>query len=567
MRQKYGIGIVVLCCMGLVASAAAPVLALDAYFDSQITTDLEARPDIGTVRVRILDEAVQPVFTDVIYEKVIHAEIIFDASKTMAEPDVNGIPKIEIAKRIVSLLVKFFPAQDTRFALRVNGARYANNCLDSELVVPFQRNNGAEVLEAVRTIQPTGLSPLTFSLRQVLQDFVGTKGTKLVFLITDGLETCDTEPADTCTVTMDMLQQAEFDGAVNIIGINTVYDQARTLLACLAARGNGEFLDSNRDDGRTFARLIRDSSQLSYSISKIIDPESLAEGKILELINRRIGDYTILEEDNVVLQPERLSGYSLHELQPGIYKIEFATVPVLASYFTLDRQQELTIGVVRSGKGLDLYDRAHLALGNWYYDNGQIEGAVEEYHKILEFDDHNVDAHLNLGIIYDDLLNDNEKAAEHYKQYLELQGPRQDEVREWLREVRGEPSEEELRQQRMQEAEQERLLAEQERLEAEERRQRELARQQFTAVYEEIRTANPNIRQLSEEEVRSADTVRVEVSNTTTDARAQRIAEDVARRIRDGLNRTPEIVVYRQNKPDVPVARATYNGETIPETD
>jgi len=553
--------------MGLVASAAAPVLALDAYFDSQITTDLEARPDIGTVRVRILDEAVQPVFTDVIYEKVIHAEIIFDASKTMAEPDVNGIPKIEIAKRIVSLLVKFFPAQDTRFALRVNGARYANNCLDSELVVPFQRNNGAEVLEAVRTIQPTGLSPLTFSLRQVLQDFVGTKGTKLVFLITDGLETCDTEPADTCTVTMDMLQQAEFDGAVNIIGINTVYDQARTLLACLAARGNGEFLDSNRDDGRTFARLIRDSSQLSYSISKIIDPESLAEGKILELINRRIGDYTILEEDNVVLQPERLSGYSLHELQPGIYKIEFATVPVLASYFTLDRQQELTIGVVRSGKGLDLYDRAHLALGNWYYDNGQIEGAVEEYHKILEFDDHNVDAHLNLGIIYDDLLNDNEKAAEHYKQYLELQGPRQDEVREWLREVRGEPSEEELRQQRMQEAEQERLLAEQERLEAEERRQRELARQQFTAVYEEIRTANPNIRQLSEEEVRSADTVRVEVSNTTTDARAQRIAEDVARRIRDGLNRTPEIVVYRQNKPDVPVARATYNGETIPETD
>jgi tetratricopeptide (TPR) repeat protein len=235
---------------------------------------------------------------------------------------------------------------------------------------------------------------------------------------------------------------------------------------------------------------------------------------------------------------------------------------VLASYFTIDRQQKLKVGLVRSGRGLDLYERAHLALGNQYYDNGQLEEARAEYQKVLEFDDRNVDAHLNLGIMYDDILNNKEKAAEHYKAYLELQGPRQEEVREWLRKVRGEPTREEELKEQVREREEKAAQEEAERKEAEEKAREEAEYQEALEAYNEILTANPEIleQKLSEEEVLSGDVVHVTVSNETTDSKAQDIVVDVGSRIQRLLNRTPgEVIAYRENKPDVPVAQAKYD--------
>ena len=561
MKKGWFLAVCCLVTIGTLGGLATTALAIDAYFDTEISTKLEPEPYFGTVYVKQTNEEVPQVFADVEYEPVIYMEIIFDASKTMAEPDINGIRKLDVAKEIATILVKNFPQQDTRFALRVNGAQYDNNCLDSELVIPFQRDNAQLMLDAITSIQPKGISPIAYSLRQVLQDFVGTRGTKIVFLITDGQETCDVEPVDTCTATMDMFLEAEFDGAVNIVGINTIYDDAKLLLSCLAIRGGGDFLDSNRNKGVEFAEVIRGAQQLGYSISRVLDPDTLAEGKVLELYNRRIGDRTVLEDDDIVLQPEnRSSTTSYHELLPGIYKIEFATIPPMASYFTLDREQELTIALVRSGRGIDVYDRAHLSLGNSYYDNGDFDKALKEYQRVLDFDDTNVDAHLNIGIIYDDILGDKDKAAEHYKTYLELQGPRQDDVREWLRSVRGAPTlEQELEEQR-QEREEEQAREEADRLAREEAQRREEERQKGLEVYEEIVTRNVDIRDLSEDEVLEGDTIHVIVADKATDSQIDDIALDVGNRIKRLLKRTPqEVIVYREENRDQEVARARYD--------
>lgn len=562
--MKNGWGFILLCgvVLGLSSGHVSSVSAIDAYFDTEISTKLEPEPYFGTVYVEQWDEEVPQVFADVEYEPVINMEIIFDASKTMGEPDINGIPKIQIAKEIARLLVEKFPQQYTRFALRVNGARYDSNCLDSELVIPFQRDNAQLMLKTIDAIEPKGISPIAYSLRQVIQDFIGTKGTKMVFLITDGQENCDVEPVDTCTATMDMLLlEAEFDGNINIIGVNTIYDEAQLLLACLAIRGGGKFLDTNRNQSAELAELIQGSQQLGYSISRVLDTDTLSEGKILELYNRRIGDRSVMDGDNIKLDLENRSpSRSYHELLPGIYKIEFATIPPMASYFTLDRQQEMTIALVRSGDGIDLYDRAHLSLGNSYYDAGEFEKAMEEYQRVLDFDPTNVDAHVNLGIIYDDILNDHAKAAEHYKAYLELQGPRQDDVREWLRQVRGQPTlEQEMAAQQKAREEQE-AREEAERLaRAEERRQAE-QRAEDLKVYDEIRTRNFEIRDLSEDEVLEGDTIRVYVNDSATDSRIDDIALDVGNRIQRQLQRTPqEILVYRESDRQQAVARAQYD--------
>jgi tetratricopeptide (TPR) repeat protein len=561
--MKQGWFLVIYCLIGIgsVVGFSTTAVAIDAYFDTEISTRLEPEPYFGTVRIRQTGEEVPQVFPEIQYEPVIYMEIIFDASKTMGEPDINGIRKLDIAKEIATILVNKFPLQDTRFALRVNGAQYDNNCLDSELVVPFQRDNAQQVLDVIASIQPKGISPITYSLRQVLHDFVGTKGTKIVFMITDGQETCDVEPVDTCTATMDIFLEAEFEGAINIVGINTIYDDAKLLLSCLSVRGGGDFLDSNRNKGPEFAELIRGSQQLGYSISRVLDPDTLAEGKVLELYRRRIGDRTILDGDNIILQPEsRSSTESYHELLPGIYKIEFATIPPMASYFTLDSEQELTIALVRSGRGIDLYDRAHMSLGNRYYDDGEFEKAMEEYQTVLEFDPTNVDAHLNMGIIYDDIVEDKEKAAEHYKAYLELQGPRQDDVREWLRKVRGQPTQEQELEEQRRQREEEKAREEAERLAREEAKRLEERRQQGLEVREYILTKHVDIRELSEEDVLEGDIIRVVVADDTLDPDIKEIAVDVGFRIKKDFERTPqEVVVYREENPDVAVARARYD--------
>lgn len=587
MKRVYTL-LFICCILGIFGGFSSKAFAIDAHFDSQISTSLTYTSNSGTLVVEMIDEEVPPILPDVLYKRAIYIEIIFDASQTMIEPDINGIPKINIAKTLASALVNYFPARDTQFALRVNGGALPNNCFDSELVVPFAPNNGQLLLETLKNIQPTGLSPLTYSLRQVLSDFDEKTGAKIVFLITDGQETCDIEPADTCTRTMDILVDAEFDGIINILGVNTIQDDVKALLSCLSARGYGQYLDSNRNSGSQLGQLIRESSQVNYSISRILDAETLSEGKILGLLNRRIGDVTEISETSgsgsgttttikagiirkektgfeiqeikVVELPRNKAGYSSHDLPPGIYKIEFLTTPPLTSYFTIDQAQELRVGVVRSGDGFDLYDRSHLALGNRYYDGGQIEEALQEYQKVLNFDPRNVDAHLNMGIIYQDIVQDQEKAIAHYKNYLELQGPRSGEVSQWFREAQGLPSEEEELQMRLQEREEQMAREEAASLAEEEELRRKKGEQKAVAAYNEILTANSRIRELSQDAVvQGAPNLEIIVSSATTDSMAERIALDVGTRMKDLLNRTPEVYIYRENDRNIAVKKALFN--------
>ena len=577
------------CVFALVGGMASDAPALDAFFDTQISTDLEYTPNSGSLVVKMIDEDLPPILPDVSYQRSILVEIVFDASNTMGETDINGIRKIEIAKKLVQILLKYFPQQDTQFALRVNGGKTANNCLDSELVVPFSEGNGQRILEAVQQIQPKGLSPLGFSIREMLKDFAGHAGSRIVFVVTDGDDTCDSELADSCTTTMDMLVDAEFGGNLNILGINTIYDEPKNFLKCLSARGNGEFLDSNRDSGQELGQLIYTSSQLRYSIARILDANTLSEGNILGLLNRRIGEATELNKDTstenqtqvntvqpgiitkqqseldiqevrVENLPPTNGNYSTHELPPGVYKIEFLTTPPLATYFTIDQGQQFTIGIVRSGSGFDLFDRAHLAIGNRYYDNGQYQEALAEYQKVLDFDSKNVDAHLNMGVIYQDILQDKEQASLHYRTYMELQGPRQEEVSKWFREVQGLPSEEDILQQKLLERDEEKAREEAEELMAAEEERLKKEEQKAIDAYNEVLTANPNIRTLSQQEIVSrSPKIEVIVSSATTVTRAEKLAVDVGTRLKTLLNYTPDVYIYRETDPNTLIQKAMYD--------
>ena len=69
-------------------------------------------------------------------------------------------------------------------------------------------------------------------------------------------------------------------------------------------------------------------------------------------------------------------------------------------------------------------------------DQQNYPAAIREYEKVLETRPTDADAHYNLAIIYDDYLKNNEKALEHYHQYVKVapDTPEAQRVRQWMKE-------------------------------------------------------------------------------------------------------------------------------------
>jgi tetratricopeptide (TPR) repeat protein len=68
-------------------------------------------------------------------------------------------------------------------------------------------------------------------------------------------------------------------------------------------------------------------------------------------------------------------------------------------------------------------------------DQRNYPAAIREYEKVLETRPDDADAHYNLAIIYDDYLKNNEKALEHYRQYIKIvpNAPEAQHVRQWMK--------------------------------------------------------------------------------------------------------------------------------------
>jgi len=72
-----------------------------------------------------------------------------------------------------------------------------------------------------------------------------------------------------------------------------------------------------------------------------------------------------------------------------------------------------------------------------YTREGRFEEAKEEYLKALKLDPNDADVHYNLGVLYDDYLDDKESAALHYRKYLLLKphAADVDQVKDWLMKI------------------------------------------------------------------------------------------------------------------------------------
>jgi len=123
---------------------------------------------------------------------------VFDASFSMAgywESD----QKINIARNfLIDIVDSLQNLKNVQMALRVYGHQSPvppQDCNDTKLEVPFNINNAHQIRQKLKFLNPTGTTPIAFSLEKAAGDFPPCSDCRnIIILITDGIEECNGDP-------------------------------------------------------------------------------------------------------------------------------------------------------------------------------------------------------------------------------------------------------------------------------------------------------------------------------------------------------------------------------------
>ena len=178
--------------------------------------------------------------------------LMLDASGSMAGRQ-GGQTKLAIAQ---DALLEFATRLDTdvQTALRVYGHRGGNrpqdkaeSCRATELVQPFAPHDPAAFEAAVRAVQPRGFTPIAASLEAAARDFRAGSPTSegnIVYLVSDGIETCDGDPAAAARA----LRASAIGVVVNVVGFDVDADAERALRGVAEAGGGDYVAARDRDE-------------------------------------------------------------------------------------------------------------------------------------------------------------------------------------------------------------------------------------------------------------------------------------------------------------------------------
>ncbi|MED3645063.1 VWA domain-containing protein, partial [Caldifermentibacillus hisashii] len=149
---------------------------------------------------------------------------IIDASGSMAQK-IDGKEKMTSAKDSILNFVSKLP-KDAKVGIRVYGhkgtgsdADKALSCSSSELVYPISNYNEGEFQAALNKFSPSGWTPIGLALREAKNDlasFDGANNTNIVYLVSDGIDTCEDQPIEAAKD----LYSSNISPIINVIGFD-----------------------------------------------------------------------------------------------------------------------------------------------------------------------------------------------------------------------------------------------------------------------------------------------------------------------------------------------------------
>ncbi|WP_416148250.1 VWA domain-containing protein [Salipaludibacillus sp. HK11] len=159
----------------------------------------------------------------------LNVEILLDSSGSMSE-EIDGTPKMDIAKEAITEFVEELP-EEANVSLRVYGHIGESQEVSCERVdrvydlQPYEEEAFGETLEE---FFPNGWTPIAKAVEDThedYQDLSGEENTNLIYLVSDGIETCGGDPVKAA----EELGQSEIMPIVNIIGFDVPSDEQQQL--------------------------------------------------------------------------------------------------------------------------------------------------------------------------------------------------------------------------------------------------------------------------------------------------------------------------------------------------
>lgn len=180
------------------------------------------------------------------FKENLNVMVILDASGSMGK-EMNGQTQMDAAKSAITNFVKGLP-ENANVGLRIYGqegtgdqADKAKSCSSSELIYPISQYEAGAFDTALDKAQPAGWTPIQLALNEAQKDlasFKGTTNTNIVYLVSDGISTCDDDPVAAAKTLYD----SDITPIVNVIGFN-VDSEGQKQLRAVAEATQGNYQD------------------------------------------------------------------------------------------------------------------------------------------------------------------------------------------------------------------------------------------------------------------------------------------------------------------------------------
>lgn len=196
-------------------------------------------------------------------QKKMNVLVLMDASGSM-NGEIADQTKMELAKGAISKFVEQIPT-DANFSLIAYGhvgtsadSDKMASCSSVESVYSLSAYQAENFSNSLNSFQASGWTPLAGAINkagEILQAYPSDDYLNLVYIVSDGVETCDGDPVTAAT----QLQSQNIKAKVNIIGFN-VDNEGQQQLKQVADSGGGEYV------------TVEDPAELEVQITKKWQP-------------------------------------------------------------------------------------------------------------------------------------------------------------------------------------------------------------------------------------------------------------------------------------------------------
>lgn len=278
---------------------------------------------------------------------------VLDVSNSMAERWETDT-KWNAATKILGDFTKELDEIDNlQMALRAYGHRSdpkKHNCKDSELLVEMSDNTSISIEKALERTKPTGITPLSYALKKSLKDFKSDGSKKKLVLITDGKESCNTNPCDL----MPLFTQENIEIIPILIGeripayfIEDYTCMGDVYLATSPDEFKEDLVGKQKDEEEVPER--KGSLQVFLNDSYGKPSETNVNMTIFES-GTDIRVMNVYHSLDVSGQPEKIF------IRPGIYDIQVHTTPTVVVHGVEVKPEENVVATAKTPQGSIIFN-------------------------------------------------------------------------------------------------------------------------------------------------------------------------------------------------------------------